>query len=183
MNTESQEAPLENGLKRALAGKGGHAEPMFAKPGPPNGQKTGDPEASDTKGNDPQDNNPKDNNPEQPFLRVVQSANRTKRLGPPADPRQRPVTGRSSLVGSCIAMMRRRALRVFGSPPPRHAEGRSPSFQSLTPPTTLLPSPSALTLKARERWRRFVAPTGQQVEHNNHKPGSPIRTGAIARCS
>ena len=68
MNTESQEAPLENGLKRALAGKGGHAEPMFAMSGPPNGQKTGDPEASDTEGNDPQDNDPQDNNPEQPFL-------------------------------------------------------------------------------------------------------------------
>ena len=73
MNKDPQRAPLENGLKRALAGKGGHAEPMFAMSGPPNGQKTGDPEASDTEGpdtedNNPQDNNPQDNNPEQPFL-------------------------------------------------------------------------------------------------------------------
>ncbi len=45
MNKESLRAPLENGLKRALAGKGGRAEPMFVMSGPPNGQKSGDPEA------------------------------------------------------------------------------------------------------------------------------------------
>ena len=44
MNKEPQRAPLENGLNRVLAGKGGHAEPMFVMSGPPNGQKTGDPE-------------------------------------------------------------------------------------------------------------------------------------------
>ncbi len=45
MNKEPQRAPLENGLKRALAGKGGPAEPMFVMSGPPNGQNSGDPEA------------------------------------------------------------------------------------------------------------------------------------------